>query len=559
GLTTLDAASNTIEVTITDGEIAANATTNAAKFTIAKSDENYTIMSASGYYIGKTANSNGLDSKTTVLTNTLSINDDASINIISSGGPYLRFNATSGQERFRYFKTSTYTSQKAIALYKFTAEQPGEGGGDDPVDQQLAAPTFSPAGGAVEAGTEVTITAPEGSTLVYTVNDGVSLSEEGVNTATVVIDEETTIEAYATQDGFEPSEVVTATYTIKPSVEPEEGYAWNLVIDDSTLAVGDKVVIAAADSDYALSTNQKTSNRGAVEAAKNGNLLNINADVQQLTLEADTVDNTWAFNTGDGYLYAASSSGNQLKTQKTNNENGIWTITIDSSVASIVATESSNRNVMQYNPNNGSPLFACYASATQQALKLYRYGIKEVMTENNNGDGDMYYLLPGSWENNDCALYAAEFINKNTGRSVWVQGFLSEHRVFFFLNDVITYTHIKFYRVANPDNSTTTTVIENFATMTVLAETEELTWDGGNKMYSIDEETWVAVPTALNRVELACGIGYAYGVVSAEGAIEVYNVNGAVVARGNDNVDLRGLGRGVYIIRNGNQVRKVVR
>ena len=52
---------------------------------------------------------------------------------------------------------------------------------------------------------------------------------------------------------------------------------------------------------------------------------------------------------------------------------------------------------------------------------------------------------------------------------------------------------------------------------------------------------------------------YANGVVTAEGAIEVYNVGGAIVARGNDNVDLRALNAGVYIVRNGNQVRKVVR
>ena len=71
---------------------------------------------------------------------------------------------------------------------------------------------------------------------------------------------------------------------------------------------------------------------------------------------------------------------------------------------------------------------------------------------------------------------------------------------------------------------------------------------------------WVSVVgTGIDRVETANGITYAYGVVSAEGAIEVYNINGAVVARGNDSIDLRGLNGGVYIVRNGNQVRKVVR
>lgn len=51
---------------------------------------------------------------------TISINDDNTVNIISSGGAYLRFNTDSGQDRFRYFKSSTYTEQKAISLYKYT-------------------------------------------------------------------------------------------------------------------------------------------------------------------------------------------------------------------------------------------------------------------------------------------------------------------------------------------------------------------------------------------------------------------------------------------------------
>ena len=48
---------------------------------------------------------------------------------------------------------------------------------------------------------------------------------------------------------------------------------------------------------------------------------------------------------------------------------------------SIVASKSSNRNVMQFNPNNGSPIFACYASASQTAVVLYPYSmVKEDTT-----------------------------------------------------------------------------------------------------------------------------------------------------------------------------------
>ncbi len=118
-LGTLDAANNTISVTISDNEIAATTATEAAEFTIDVT--NGTILSASGYYIGRTSDSNGMNSSTSdAYTNTLSIDADGGNADIVSGGAYLRYNATSGQDRFRYFKSTTYTSQKAIQLYKRT-------------------------------------------------------------------------------------------------------------------------------------------------------------------------------------------------------------------------------------------------------------------------------------------------------------------------------------------------------------------------------------------------------------------------------------------------------
>lgn len=118
-LTTLDAVSNTVAVSITNSEIAPTATIDAATFTINASGH---IKSASGYYIGQTSNANGLKSNTsTTYTNTLSINNDGTVNVVS-GGAYLRYNAASGNYRFRYYKSSSYTAQKAICLYKLVEE-----------------------------------------------------------------------------------------------------------------------------------------------------------------------------------------------------------------------------------------------------------------------------------------------------------------------------------------------------------------------------------------------------------------------------------------------------
>lgn len=115
----LDAVNDYVAVTITGGKIEATDEIQESEFTIEKSGSNYVIKSASGYYIGQTSNANGLKSnKTTKYSNTISMNSDDTVNIVS-GGAYLRFNATSGQNRFRYYKSSSYTGQKAITLYKY--------------------------------------------------------------------------------------------------------------------------------------------------------------------------------------------------------------------------------------------------------------------------------------------------------------------------------------------------------------------------------------------------------------------------------------------------------
>ena len=152
---------------------------------------------------------------------------------------------------------------------------------------------------------------------------------------------------------------------IKPS-----DLAYQLVTDVNDLQVGDYVIIAAKSANYALSTDQKTNNRGQCAITKTGDYAIVGDDVQYLTLEEGAVDGTFAFYTGSGYLYAASSDSNYLKTQTKNDANGSWTITISNGTASVVANGSNTRKVMQHNVN--SALFACYSSASQSGIALYK-------------------------------------------------------------------------------------------------------------------------------------------------------------------------------------------
>ena len=115
-LKTLDAVSNTVKVDIIDNSIAVTDVLNEAIFTYDSSSK--TLKSASGFYIGQTSDANGLESSaTTSYENTISFDADGNANIVS-GGAYLRYNSASNQTRFRYYKSSSYTGQKAVALYK---------------------------------------------------------------------------------------------------------------------------------------------------------------------------------------------------------------------------------------------------------------------------------------------------------------------------------------------------------------------------------------------------------------------------------------------------------
>ena len=160
------------------------------------------------------------------------------------------------------------------------------------------------------------------------------------------------------------------TYTTGTST----GTSYTLVTDESQLTANAKIVIASAESNYAMGA-QNSNNRAGVAIAKNGNTLVTADGLVEFTL-VDNGDGTYAFYDGSGYLYAAATGSNHLKTQNSIDKNASWTIDVTDGVASVVAKSSNNRNVMQFNPNtsNANPLFACYASASQKALALYQKG-----------------------------------------------------------------------------------------------------------------------------------------------------------------------------------------
>ena len=111
---------------------------------------------------------------------------------------------------------------------------------------KCAAPEFSLAEGTYNETQTLTITSTEGSTIVYSINDGET--EEAASPATITLEAEATavtyeIVAHATMDGAEDSEIVTKTYTIDPdAVLPQ-----SLVVKISEVADENEWAVSAGN------------------------------------------------------------------------------------------------------------------------------------------------------------------------------------------------------------------------------------------------------------------------------------------------------------------------
>ena len=125
--------------------------------------------------------------------------------------------------------------------------------GDTPV-QTVTPPTFSPAAGEVEAGTAVTISAPDAEMIIYT-TDGTTPSyanEVGeIYDEPIVVNEAMTIKAIAVDASENESAVATAAYTIKPqAVNVATVAEFNALTDNTEFTFTGNLVVSAQTGNY---------------------------------------------------------------------------------------------------------------------------------------------------------------------------------------------------------------------------------------------------------------------------------------------------------------------
>lgn len=168
---------------------------------------------------------------------------------------------------------------------------------------------------------------------------------------------------------FEAGKIASFTVDMK-GITFKKSKVYNLVNSLDDLTIGSEVIIVAAKSNVALSTTQNSNNRAQAAVTKDNNFISDpGSDVQVLTIADGMTSGTIAFYTGTGYLYAASSSKNYLRTETVLSANSSWKVTIINGIATIKAQGTNTRNWLRY--NSGSSLFSCY-SGGQADVAIYK-------------------------------------------------------------------------------------------------------------------------------------------------------------------------------------------
>ena len=445
--TGVDAQNCFVEKTINDNTIAND---DMVSITVAPMTGGYSIKvnggPNNGKYIYGTSGSNKINFGNTASVNTLACETTGVT--MTSNTSVMRYNTS--ENRFRYYKSTTFSQQQPVQLYKRVhATQThtihfdsngGEGTMNDQVVNEFE-PTDLQANAFVREGFvfEGWNTAVDGTgdfyadgapvtllgdltlyaqwdqlfniTLVQTNHGSISASAsqafEGTEiilaanpdpcyalTQWVVTDTQgnavTVIESQFEMPDDDVS--VSAVFTYSPQSFVQE---YQLVTSADQLVAGRTYLIVNVTNGKALGTTQNNNNRSASPVTiEDGVISVIDNTICELVLGA--AGNNWTFfdpdyGTNGGYLYAASSSNNYLRTQASNNANGQWSISINAEgLATLQAQGNNTRNLLKY--NSSSDVFSCYASgSTQLDVCLFR------RTEINDYPAEQTFELTEGW------------------------------------------------------------------------------------------------------------------------------------------------------------------
>lgn len=315
-----------------------------------------------------------------------------------------------------------------------------------------------------------------------------------------------------------------------------------LLTNVADLSVGDQIIITSGTDGAvkAISTTQNNNNRGAtdIEIASN-TITTIPANAQIITLETGMVANTFAFHVeGDvtGYLYAASSSKNYLKTQDNIDGNASWTIDVaESGVATIEAQGDYTHKLLQY--NNSNKLFSCYSNKQQDVYIFHKAGSPKTALETPTGveavaEGNE--VLVGWSEVSGAASYTVSFepatiepqTIESTGETSYAETFTLDYATEYTVSVVANPADTENYKASAPATATFTTGENPNVTYTQIKDLV----DGGT--YNVKDAMVVATSTNGFILQDETGAIFVYrptetpatgSIVTLSGSVSSYN------------------------------------
>ena len=477
----------------TSGTISSNKISgDFVSVTIATMNGGYSIKVNGGTNNGKfiygTNNSNKLNFINTASANTLTYEDN-SVKIVSNTS-VMRFNSASNDLRFRYYKSSSYSSQKAVQLYKKVEQSEGGAVTEDLGD----ALKWSATAATVQVGADdneyPTLVNEKNVAVTYTSSSTEVATIDAAGVVTLVKEGTTTISAF-----YEGGEIEGVTYaaknvsytlTVKPAplvIEPIEGGIIDILTHETFASTG-----SYTDFSDKQATNENHSDAVyAGRSARNGN-------ATQYSIQLNTIDKGRIATTTTGGL--AKRVYVKWATQGNANANA-RTLDIYGSNDAFTGSETST-------------------SATKIGTITFTTGAAEAYVD-LTGDYK-YILMTGSG-----AIYMDEI------QVTWVAGETPEVPTLAaptFSIEAGKYTEAKEVTLSAEegtiyytlDGTTPTADSEEYTAPIVLDECGEITI----KAIAISGETTSSVASATYTIKLPLNNSQANPYTEAE-AIEVYN------------------------------------
>ena len=307
------------------------------------------------------------------------------------------------------------------------------------IDPQLAFSATEVKATIGEDFTEPTLTAAQdfdfGNLKFSSSNTYAATVDEGTGEVTLVGPGTTTITAKS--EAYDEFLAGSASYTLivsKPEAQPGTD-KFEYVSDASTLAAGDVIILVGTeaidgeDTYFAMSDQSGNFRITEIVTPESDGSIIPNSYVQQITLEGAT--DAWYLNVGDGYLYANSSSSNNMGTanKETAGDNAKAKITNEEEAigeeteiqTGILFQGDNTHRDLRFNYNSGkTPRFACYDPEKTKVprVKIYRKAKTGKLLGDVDGNGKINV--------SDVTAIIEYLLNKNPSPFIYENAYMND-------------------------------------------------------------------------------------------------------------------------------------